>query len=59
MIDQLHVQLYVRDDLPQRQCRAITRILNAPRFHEALQTAITKAVRHFPSLAGVRVQLTR
>ena len=59
LMDALHMQFRVRDDLAEKQCRAIIRALKSSRFHKSLRASITTAVRSFRSLVGVRIQITR
>lgn len=59
MIDQLYIQLFVPEDLPERECRAIARALQSPRLHKALAAAFTSVVRRLSALTHVRVKLTR
>lgn len=59
LIDELHIHVYVRDDLPEREYRAISRALAAPRFREALRRSLRTALQRFPSLDNLRVVLSR
>jgi hypothetical protein len=59
MLDELHVQVYVPEDLPDRQANAIIRTLKSPTFQKALRRSLKTVVSTFPALAVVSFRLSR
>jgi hypothetical protein len=56
---QFRISLFVPHDLPRKELTAINRTLGNAGFTAALRRSVRQAVRQFPSLAKVRVRLSR
>ena len=58
-IDEIHLAIYVRHELADRESRAVRQTLLGVHFHNRLAQAVRAVVRRFPALGDVRVTITR
>lgn len=59
LIDELHLTLSVPSNLSPTKYRSIRRALNRPGFHTALNRAVREVFHRYPSLAQVRITISR
>lgn len=59
LIEQFHIDIFIPQDLPPPEVRAVARTLGSRRFRNRLAAGVRRVVRNFPSLAKASLHVSR